>query len=391
MKLLVLAPQPFFQNRGTPIATLKMLNVLAASGREIDLLTYHEGSPIDVENCRHIRIPNIPFVRNVPPGFSIRKLICDVVMMFQAFKLCLRHRYHVVHAVEESVFIAMLIKWVLGVPYIYDMDSSLPNQMIEKMPFLVPLGPVMRFFEKMAVRNSRGVVAVCQALEEVAASYSDKTPTVRIEDASLLTEGSSQITPEDLLRIPGRSIMYVGNLALYQGIDLLLDGFTHVYHRYRDAHLVIIGGSPDDIQRYKSIAATYQIADRTHFLGPRPIDQLGQYLQHADLLVSPRTMGNNTPMKVYSYLESGVPVLATKLSMHTQVLDNEIALLVDANPLDMARGMCTLLEDQELRHQVSDAAKNRIQEQFAPEHLALRLNEFYDELETTLGVTNEHA
>ena len=390
MKLLVLAPQPFFQNRGTPIATLKMLHVLAANGHEIDLLTYHEGSPVEVENCRHLRIPQIPFVRNVPPGFSIRKLICDVVMTIQAFKLCFQHRYHVIHAVEESVFMAMWIKWIVGVPYIYDMDSSLPNQMLEKMPFLLPFATLMRLFEKMAVRHSRGVVAVCQALEDVATSHSNQTPTVRIEDASLLTEGSSQISPDDLLNIPGRSIMYVGNLAPYQGIDLLLDGFTHVYHRYPDAHLVIIGGSHEDIQRYKAISAAYQISDRTHFLGPRPVDQLGQYLQHADVLVSPRTMGNNTPMKVYSYLESGVPVLATKLSMHTQVLDNDIALLVAATPLDMARGMCTLLEDQELRHQVSDAAKHRIQEQYAPEQLASRLTEFYDELATTLGV-NEHA
>jgi glycosyltransferase involved in cell wall biosynthesis len=99
-------------------------------------------------------------------------------------------------------------------------------------------------------------------------------------------------------------------------------------------------------------------------------------------------MGNNTPMKVFSYLESGVPLLATKLSMHTQVLDNDIALLVEATPLDMARGMCSLLEDQDLRHQVSDAAKDRIQEKYAPEHLAMRLTEFYNELETTLGATN---
>lgn len=393
MKLLVLAPQPFFQDRGTPIATLKMLNVLSASGHEIDLLTYHEGESIDVPTCRHMRIPNIPLVRNVPPGFSIRKLICDVVMTFSAVRLCRRNKYHVIHAVEESVFMAMLIKWTLGIPYIYDMDSSLPSQMTDKMPFLRPTGSFLRWFEKLAVRHSRGVVAVCQALEDVATSHCDKVPTVRIEDASLLTEDSqpdhvSDTTSEAVLDIEGRSIMYVGNLAPYQGIDLLLDSFTHVYHRYPDTQLVIIGGSRDDIQRYRALAMKYEIDDRTHFLGPRPIGQLGRYLEQADILVSPRTMGNNTPMKVFSYLESGVPVVATKLSMHTQVLDSEIALLVDATPLDMARGMCSLLEDQSLCEQVSDAAKDRIQTNYAPDHLALRLTEFYDELASTLGVTN---
>ena len=391
MKLLVLAPQPFFQNRGTPIATLKMLHVLSASGHEIDLLTYHEGAPIDIEHCRHMRIPNIPLVRNVPPGFSIRKLICDVVMTISAFRLCLNNQYHVIHAVEESVFMAMLIKWTLGIPYIYDMDSSLPSQMTDKMPFLRPIGSFLRMFERLAVRHSRGVVAVCQALEDVAASHCDRVPTVRIEDASLLTEdsGADEVDDESsVLDIEGRSIMYVGNLAPYQGIDLLLDSFTHVFHRYPDTQLVIIGGSREDIQRYRALAVKHEIAERTHFLGQRPIEQLGRYLEQADILVSPRTMGNNTPMKVFSYLESGVPVLATKLSMHTQVLDNEIALLVDATPLDMARGMCSLLEDKLLGEQVSDAAKDRIQANYAPDHLAMRLTEFYDELATTLGVTS---
>ena len=202
MKLLVLAPQPFFQNRGTPIATLKMLHVLAASGHEIDLLTYHEGSPIEVKNCRHHRIPYIPFVRNIPPGFSIRKLVCDLVMAFSAFSMCRRNKYHVVHAVEESVFMAMLIKWTLGIPYIYDMDSSLPTQLVDKLPFLWPFRSVLRGFEKLAVRNSRGVVAVCKALEEVAASHCDRIPTVRIEDASLLTEDSQTEPPSTIFSTP---------------------------------------------------------------------------------------------------------------------------------------------------------------------------------------------
>lgn len=391
MKLLVLAPQPFFQHRGTPIATLKMLNVLSASGHEIDLLTYHEGDPINVPNCRHIRIPSIPLVSDIPPGFSIKKLICDFVMTFSALRLCWSKEYHVVHAVEESVFMAMVIKWIFGFPYIYDMDSSLPNQMTDKIPLLVPFSFVLRYFEKLAVKQSKGVVAVCQALEEVAASHSDSVPTVRIEDASLLTEDSAKIENEEptdtVLNIEGRAIMYVGNLAPYQGIDLLLDGFTHVYHRFNDVQLVIIGGSQEDIRRYRTVAQKYKISDRTHFLGPRPIEQLGAYLEQADVLVSPRTMGNNTPMKVFSYMESGTPVLATKLDMHTQVLDNEIALLVDATPLEMARGMCALLDDQDLRKQVAGAAKDRVRTDYSADHLAMRLTEFYDELAVNLGVT----
>ena len=389
MKLLVLAPQPFFQRRGTPIATLKMLHVLASQGHQIDLLTYHEGSPIEVPNCRHLRIPQIPFVNNVPPGFSIKKLICDVVMTFCVLRECFRKQYHVIHAVEESVFMAILIKTLFGTPYIYDMDSSLPRQITDQLPPLKLIGSFLGWFERLAVRHSKGVVAVCQALEDVAASHSESVPIVRIEDASLLTQETTEevAQPNSVLNLEGEILMYVGNLQTYQGIDLLLDAFTHVYHHSPDVQLVVIGGSDEDIAKYRAKAQAFSISDRTHFLGPRPIDQLGAYLEQADILVSPRTLGSNTPMKIFSYLESGIPVLATKLHMHTQVLDDEIAVLVEDNPLDMARGICSLLHDRNLRHRISTAAQERIRQQFCSELLDSKLTEFYQELETNLGVT----
>lgn len=390
MKLLVLAPQPFFQHRGTPIATLKMLHVLSNEGHQIDLLTYHEGEPIDVPNCRHLRIPSIPFVYNVPPGFSIRKLICDFVMMLCVARLCLRKEYHVIHAVEESVFMAIVIRTLMGTPYIYDMDSSLPRQISDQLPILRFVSPVLNWFEGMAVRRSKGVVAVCQSLEDVAAGHCDSVPIVRIEDASLLTEKSSEgdrdPAPTVMPNIEGRVVMYVGNLQTYQGIGLLLDAFTHVYHRIPDVQLVIVGGSEEDIARYRNVAQVNAISDRTHFLGPKPIDQLGSYLAMADILVSPRTLGSNTPMKVFSYLESGTPVLATKLDMHTQVLDDEISMLVEATPIEMARGMCSLLHDKDLRERISDAAQQRIRQQFCSELLDSKLSDFYHELELSLGV-----
>ena len=388
MKLLVLAPQPFFQNRGTPIATLKMLYVLAAEGHTIDLLTYDEGEPIDVPNCSHARIPKIPFVKDVPPGFSLRKLACDVVMTFCVFRMCWKREYDVIHAVEESVFMAMLVRALLGIPYIYDMDSSLPSQLEDSFPFLRLVSPILRFFEGRAVRNSRGVVAVCQSLEDIAASYSDQIPIVRIEDASLLTvdEEPEHAAPTvTRLDIPGSILMYVGNLQSYQGIDLLLDSFVHVFHRDREANLVIVGGSDQDIQRYRARAQKIGIADRTHFLGPRPIEQLRELLEQADVLVSPRTLGTNTPMKIFSYLESGTPVLATRLATHTQVLDDEVAVLAEPNPLEMARGMCALLADPELRRRVSEGAQRRMEQEFSADLLDSKLSEFYQELAVTLG------
>ena len=320
MKLLVLAPQPFFQNRGTPIATLKMLHVLTREGHSVDLLTFHEGEPVHVEACRHYRIARLPFIHNVPPGFSVRKLVCDVVMTWSALRLCLRKEYDLVHAVEESVFIAMVIRLLFGIPYVYDMDSSLPSQLEDRFPLLRSLSSPLRWFERQAIVYSQGVVAVCQSLEEVAASHSTTVPVVRIEDASLLIkEGKPNVKPSVHDSMPpsfdGPTLMYVGNLQSYQGIDLLLDAFVHVHYRAPRAHLIIVGGSDEDVTKYRRRAKVIGVGSHTHFIGPRPIEQLGELLDRADILVSPRTQGTNTPMKIFSYLESGKPVLATRLAI----------------------------------------------------------------------------
>ena len=61
MKILLIAPHPFFMERGTPIAVKLVLKVLTEAGHSIDLLTYHEGESIQLTNLRIYRIPNPPF------------------------------------------------------------------------------------------------------------------------------------------------------------------------------------------------------------------------------------------------------------------------------------------------------------------------------------------
>ncbi len=138
MKILLLAPHPFFQARGTPLAVRMVLEFLSARGHHVDVLTLHEGEDVSIPNCRIYRIPPIPGVRSVRPGFSLKKVLCDAVMFVSCLRMVRRERYDLIHAVEESAFIAAAAGAVSGVPYIYDMDSSLAEQMVEAYPRLHP-------------------------------------------------------------------------------------------------------------------------------------------------------------------------------------------------------------------------------------------------------------
>ena len=383
MRILLLAPQPFFQARGTPIAVRSVLEFLGARGHVVDALTYHEGTDVDIPNCRIHRIPRVPGVHNVRPGFSLKKIVCDVAMFGTCARMMLRTRYDLVHAVEESAFIAAVMKALTGVPYVYDMDSSLAEQMLDSFPRLKLVAPILRRFEAEAVRRSAGVLTVCAALEDVAHAHAPGTPIGRVEDTTLLP---ARATADGDGHLPAETAgapvaMYVGNLEHYQGIDLLLEGFRHTLDQMGEARLVIVGGRADDIAHYGERATNLGIREAVHFLGPKPVSALADLLREADVLVSPRLKGLNTPMKIYSYLDSGTAVLATRLRTHTQVLDDRTAYLVEPDPLAFGTGLATLLRDDSMREGLAARAKDRAQREFTPEAARRKLESFYARIE----------
>jgi glycosyltransferase involved in cell wall biosynthesis len=187
------------------------------------------------------------------------------------------------------------------------------------------------------------------------------------------------------LGIDGLMLMYVGNLEPYQGIDLLLESFALVLNATEEADLVIIGGQVSDIRRYQQKAHHLGIHQRVHFCGPRPLEHLGEYLAEADILISPRISGNNTPMKLYSYLHSGTAIVATALPTHTQLLDGQIAMLAEPSPKAFSEAMLRLIEDQNLRQKLGHAGKKLVEEHYSYEVFREKLTGLFDWLETQLS------
>ena len=175
-------------------------------------------------------------------------------------------------------------------------------------------------------------------------------------------------------------LLYIGNLESYQGIDLMLEAFALVAARESSSHLVIIGGRDQHIAYYRDKAHQLGLAGRAHLVGPRPVSLLDRYIFQADVLVSPRTKGNNTPMKIYSYLHAGKVTLATRLPTHTQVLDDMIAYLAEPRTEAFANAMSTLIADAELRERLASAALRVAQERYTFQAFSTKLNEIYDKV-----------
>ena len=386
MKILLLAPHPFYQDRGTPIAVRLILQVLSERGDSVDVLTYHEGEEIRLPNVNIRRICRPPLVRNVPPGPSWKKLVCDAFMLAALIPMVIRTRYDLIHAVEESVFMARAARLLRRTPYVYDMDSSMAQQVVEKFRALRPLSALLGWFEARAIRGAVAVVPVCDALAELAGKRGARKIVI-LRDISLLSPpwapAPAGLTPA--ARDGGITFMYVGNLETYQGMDLLIESFAAVVARRPDARLVVAGGAAGDIRKYRRKADDLGVASLVEFLGPKPLSMMGTLFETADVLVSPRIKGNNTPMKIYSYLDSGKPIVATDLPTHTQVLTPEVAALARPDREDFARAMLSLAESPELRARIAAAAKALAQSHYSFPVYRRTLCGLYDELGAALA------
>ncbi len=385
MKVLMLSPHPFYQERGTLIAEDLVMRALTERGYQIDLLTFNEGSDVDYPGLTIHRVKPIPKIENVRPGFSIKKVLLDILVFFKFIDLMIRNRYHVVHAVEESAFMALLICPLFKTPYIYDMDSSMTTQILDKATFLRPLERVLRWLESLPMRHATLVVPVCDALADDVAKYRSTGIHV-LKDVSLADTGSEQpasvIDIRQTYQVKGKMFMYIGNLESYQGIDLMLDAFALYCPEYVESRLIIIGGEQEDIERYQFKCQQLSIQQSVVFMGKQPVAQIGQFMSQADILLSPRTQGVNTPMKVYSYLDSGVVLLATDLPTHTQVADSTTAYLCAADEKSFAAGMETLSMDVDLCKELAENAKKLIAREHSYPVFRSRLYDIYDNFST---------
>jgi glycosyltransferase involved in cell wall biosynthesis len=213
------------------------------------------------------------------------------------------------------------------------------------------------------VARSDSVIVICRHLEEVARAIEPGAHVVLIENAPGSGDTVSKPGLGDVRAAAGvpagaPMVLYTGTFEAYQGLDLLFAAMKPVLAQLPAARLVLAGGHADQIERARLEAAAMGVGASTVFVGERPADEIPAYLEAADALVSPRSRGKNTPLKIYQYLRSGKPIVATNLLTHTQVLDSTVAELTDPTPEAFGAGILRVLRDGDRAAAISKAARS---------------------------------
>ncbi len=352
MKALVIAPQPFFSPRGTPFSVYYRTLISAELKVDIDFLTYGQGQDVDIPGVRFFRTPAFSFLGRIKIGPSILKLFHDIFIFIWMLWLLVRNRYEVVHAHEEAVFLAVLLKPIFRFKLIYDMHSSLPQQLTNfNYTSNTLITKTFEWLENKSLEKSEAIITICPDLYNYVNSVlPGNTNNFLIENSILepvrlcdpiKNEGNDHVQklpvaiPEGFKEI----VVYAGTLESYQGIDLLIEAIPVVSSQNADIGFIVVGGTDEQVAVFSQQAERLGVSNHVIFTGQVPQSVARAYSQEATILVSPRSSGTNTPLKIYEQLASGKPLVATAIYSHTQVLTDDVAFLVQLEADDLARGI----------------------------------------------------
>ena len=359
-RVLIVAPQPFYEDRGTPIAVAQLAAALSDLGAEIDLLTYPVGASISIGRLRIIRCRNPLAYRAVPIGFSVRKLVLDLSMLPTLARFIRTNDYDVVHAVEEMALPAVVLCRSRGIPVIYDMQSSLPDQLRTHFLFRMRLAQsLMRWIESWMVRKADAIICSAGLLDHVKSLDSGALAREWMFVGQAPGDSAGEIASTRValdLDADARLVVYSGTFEPYQGLDLLVAAMPQVLVAFPKAVFLLIG-APSEHSLAGSGIAMRMIQQGSLRILPRQRRQaVPSYLALADVLVSPRAYGDNVPLKIFDYMLSGTPIVATDIRGHRSLLDEETAVLV-ANTSDaIATGITRLLQDPVLAARIARQA-----------------------------------
>ena len=384
-RILMLAPEPFFEPRGTPFSEYHRIKALCGLGYRIDLVTYPFGRDVRIPNLEIFRCARPPFVQGVRIGPSAVKLLLDAMLTFTAVRRAQARRYDAIHSHEEAGFIGLWLARWLNVPHLYDMHSSLPQQLGN---FGYTRSTIARrLFERIETRmiaESRVIITICQELQDTAVALGAADRASLIENVMGGDVDGGVPLPADEVRkhynleSDQPVVLYTGTFEPYQGLDLLTEAAAVLRVTHPEARVLVVGGTSEQAEQARRHAEG--AGSRMIFTGQRPAREIPGFVAACDILVSPRTSGTNTPLKIYSYLRSGRPIVATDLRTHTQVLSPDAALLVPPKATALAAGLARLIDHPAERDRLAGAARALAAARYSPEEYVARTAAAYQRL-----------
>ena len=379
----MVAACPFPYPRGTPVRIFGMANALSNRGHEVHVLTYHLGDQNTTTNFKIHRIPPINTYHKYSPGPSYQKLmVVDSILAIKLFKFLKFHHIDLIHAHHyEGLIISSLIRKFINHRLIYDAHTILESELpFYEIGFSKGLKKIVGSrLDRWLPRRADHIIAATGRIRDKLIENSGLSP----DSITVVTNGVERdhfnVRPQDSVISPDgkKTLIFTGNLAPYQGVDLLLRSFREILNIRRDVRLLIISDSSFD--DYEPLANTLKIRNYIEVISSNFLS-LPKYLAGADVALNPRTDCDGIPQKILNYMAAGKPIVSFDGSAVNMVHGRTGWIVENGNIPAFAKAIFHLLENPELAKELGDNAKNFVASEFSWEKSADKAEAVYEQL-----------
>lgn len=436
-RIAMVAACPFPSPRGTPLRIQRMAEALAARGHEVHVVTYHlaEG---DASPALHIhRTRRLPLRGALAPGPTPSKLLLDPLLARLLRRVIDAHAIQIVHAHHyEGLGVALFAQQRRGArrvaagsaarrdsvadasretlaapPIVYDAHTLLATELPD-YGFVLPRGlarGVGARIDRGLPRRAAHVVAVTERLRArlVAECDVDEERAIVVPNgverefldacraaiAARANSSAASLRPPSQWQSPsipardagGARLVYSGNLAPYQGIDLMMAALGEIRRARPDARLrVVIEASAalrarGGAESARAAAARRGVEDAVDVATCErgAPGALASELVSADVALNPRPRADGFPLKALNYMAAARPVVAFR-DAAGPIEDGVTGVLVgDASHEAFARAVLGLLDDHALAARLGRAAHDAVATRFTWESVAETLEALY--------------
>ena len=377
-KVLMIAPTPFFSDRGTHIRILEEALALERRGFSVTIATYHIGqnlpepisSKIDVRRIRRLLF----WYKKLEAGPDWQKLILDLMLIRKVFFLARTTHPDILHGhLHEGVLIGWVVQKALFWRKMFlvgDFHGSLTKEMVSHA--YLGTGVLRRLFEwvERVVDNlgDQAVTSSWKNTREIAVLRKKNAPTTVPDGVGTDNEQVIEFPKAALRRkygVPEDALVtiYTGALVANKGIRHFINAIPKILAGDPRAHIVIAGFPWNEVAPYFE---GQPWMDRVTPITPLPYFSLKEILSMSDVGIDPKEEGvGQASGKMLQYMGAGLPVVCfdTENNREYLALGGEYAR--EISEIGLAEAVLRLLRDPELRKRKGEANRARAREKFS--------------------------
>lgn len=377
----MLAACPFPWPRGTPIRIHRMADALSRRGHEVHVVTYHLGDRTTPLSFAVHRIRDVPGYIDCRPGPTLGKLLrLDPMLIGKLEQLLDSLPFDVVHAHHYEGLLAALLSRARTPrpPVVYDAHTLLASE----LPFYrigLPRGikaVVGGWLDRSLPPRADHVIAVTDSIRDalLTGGRIDRSGITVISNG-VESEFFATETVADARKSAEKRLIFAGNLAAYQGVDLLLQAFALIRRQVGVARLMLLTAS--DFTPYARLAETLGVRAAIELLNPE-YAALPGHLQSADVLLNPRPACHGIPQKLLNYMAAGRPIVSFAGS--AKIIEHEHSgLLVRDGDVDaFADAALRILSHPELGRRLGTNAQQLAAAHYGWHQVAAKVEALYE-------------